>query len=119
MTRERVWVEDNFIYGKIVGQEIHQGGWTKLGNLEDWMTTTDLENIESRIIDRSYSTAPKREGDEDDIIAQCGGCKWFASLNSDWGICCNEKSPQDGRIMFEHSGCKEHSEFEFLSKVEE
>jgi hypothetical protein len=40
---------------------------------------------------------------------QCGGCRFFAALDGDYGICCNELSPNDGRVTFEHGGCIQHS----------
>lgn len=27
----------------------------------------------------------------------------------DWGACTNDRSVFDGRVMFEHDGCEEHS----------
>jgi hypothetical protein len=37
------------------------------------------------------------------------GCRWFhvlkGSLESDWGICANPKSPRVGLLTFEHQGC--------------
>ncbi len=37
---------------------------------------------------------------------QCGGCTFFAPLNSDWGICCHKKSKHFKETIFEHFTCK-------------
>lgn len=42
---------------------------------------------------------------------QCGGCTFYVPLagrfGEDWGVCSNEKSPFDGKAVFEHDGCEE------------
>jgi len=94
--------------GYLVGLEISEGGWACVdGRLKDWMTKADLESAEKRI----FKNSQPEDYDSSDM-PQCGGCKWFGALNGDWGICCNEKSPQDTRIQFEHSGCFQHSALE-------
>ena len=44
---------------------------------------------------------------------QCGGCRFYipvtGALASDWGVCSNDMSPFDGRVMFEHDGCDSYS----------
>lgn len=41
--------------------------------------------------------------------AQCGCCRYAiplqGALRSDWGVCSNPASPNDGRVVFEHDGC--------------
>lgn len=91
------------------GTPISEGGWF-CGR--KWMTAKLLVKAENRWHKRCYQTG-KEQTDYDNWIAhQCGGCRWFAALDSDWGICCNESSPNDGRAVFEHGGCIEHSDFE-------
>jgi hypothetical protein len=46
----------------------------------------------------------------DDWGPDCScGCKNFikleGKLGSDWGVCCNPKSPRKGLLTFEHQGC--------------
>src|SRR5688572_14142106 len=45
---------------------------------------------------------------------QCLFCRFFIPLVGafieDWGVCSNERSPCDGRAMFEHDGCEHHEE---------
>ena len=38
---------------------------------------------------------------------QCGGCRKYKKINSDWGWCKNHKSVYCGRLMFEHDTCSE------------
>jgi len=88
---------------------ISEGGWF-YGR--KWMTAKSLVKAEKRWVKRCYQTG-KEQPDYDNWIAhQCGGCRWFAALDSDWGICCNESSPNDGRVVFEHGGCINHSDLD-------
>ena len=92
--------------------EISEGGWY-CGRR--WMTAKFLDSAETRWVRHSYQTG-EEEPDFDTkymwIPHQCGGCRYFAALDSDYGICCNEFSPNDGRITFEHGGCIKHSDLE-------
>jgi len=36
---------------------------------------------------------------------QCGGCKKFRSIDSDFGYCSSQESVYSGRKMFEHDTC--------------
>lgn len=80
-----------------------------------WMTAKYLKSCVARWIKRSYETG-KEQPDYDVknqwIAHQCEWCSWFAALDCDYGFCCNLKSLNEGRITFEHGGCKEHSDYE-------
>lgn len=92
------------------GTEVSEGGWY---NGRAWMTAKYLNACVNRWVKQSYETG-KKQPDYDQanqwIPHQCGGCRWFAALDSDYGFCCNLRSPNEGRITFEHGGCKEHSD---------
>lgn len=118
------------------GTEVSEGGWL-IGR--KWMTAKHMNKAEARWVQHSYATRAdayleKRFSVEVDIeklkeinhkydisagCGQCGGCRWFAALDADYGICCNEESPNDGRITFEHGGCIQHSFIQELLQGEE
>jgi len=58
-----------------------------------------------------YSSA---RNDNEVYENQCGGCRFFMPIEGDssfdWGACGNPKSDRIGTVVFEHHGCKEHSE---------
>lgn len=104
-----------YLSGYVCGEEISQGGWYETGGrLANWMTKADLDAFRKRCWQRSDETGVRHKRYPDYIVAQCGGCKWFGALNADWGFCMNAASPLDGRVVFEHGGCAEHSE---LSRI--
>jgi hypothetical protein len=41
---------------------------------------------------------------------QCGGCRKFQPINTDWGWCKNRESVYCGRLMFEHDTCSKFVE---------
>lgn len=108
------------------GTVVSEGGWL-IGR--KWMTAEYMKKAETRWVNHSYTTRADdylklkfsvevdiealreidREYDLSAGCAQCGGCRWFAALDADYGVCCNEESPNDGRITFEHGGCIQHS----------
>jgi len=88
---------------------VNEGGWY-CGR--KWMTAKQLDRAETRWVKHSYTTGEAQPDFEGWIAHQCGGCRWFAALDCDYGICCNETSPNDGRITFEHGGCIAHSDYE-------
>lgn len=90
---------------------ICEGGWY-YGR--KWMTAKYLNALVDKWVKRSYETGreqPDYDVGNQWIPHQCGGCHWFAAIDADYGFCCNFKSPNEGRITFEHGGCKEHSDY--------
>lgn len=76
-----------------------RGGWY----YGKWLTQEEINAAEKRWADASYIS----RGECDEF--QCGGCKHFAAFGADFGVCCNAGSKCDGRIVFEHGGCEQHS----------
>lgn len=71
-----------------------------------WLTKPMIKKILKRWTKRSYDEGLKQRGIVNNWIPdQCISCFWFGALDSDYGLCCNEKSPCDGRLVFEHGGC--------------
>lgn len=87
------------------GVAISEGGWF-YG--KTWMTAADAAEARSRWYRARDAESPKDEHNY--VEHQCGGCKFFGDLDGNWGLCWNARSPQDGRLVFEHNGCTEHSE---------
>ncbi len=87
---------------------LSEGGW--LGR--SWMTTRELEAAKERWIKASYRASGKafeeRLAHEGGWI-QCGGCRFFAAFDGDFGLCGNPASSMDGHVTFEHGGCENHS----------
>jgi hypothetical protein len=44
---------------------------------------------------------------------QCGGCKKFKRIDSDWGYCRSHTSVYGGRLMFERDTCSKRVEGEW------
>jgi len=107
--------EPDFSYRTFVlfdGTEVSEGGWY---SGRKWMTAKFLKAAESRWVSNSYKTGeeqPDYDTKNQWIPHQCGGCRWFAAFDLDYGVCCNEVSPNDGHITFEHGGCIKHSDFD-------
>ena len=127
----RIMKEDGFGGGKVRsfilfdGTIVSEGGWCG----QRWMNCKELLSAEDRWVNHSYNTRADKLGIKDippefnaeqlkefdrvydltDGCAQCGGCRWFAAFDADYGVCCNNKSPNDGRVVFEHGGCIYHS----------
>ena len=80
--------------------EVSNGGWSSR-----WVTTRELRAALSRWIAQEYKASPPEVSEEAGSY-QCGGCRWFLALDSDYGICANKDSRYDGRITFEHIGCE-------------
>jgi len=86
---------------------VSEGGW----NGRRWLTTDELWRALDRWVRAAYATAPKSSS-PGWVEHQCGGCRYFSAFDSDYGLCCNLKSPNDGKVTFEHAGCSQHSEIE-------
>ena len=43
-------------------------------------------------------------------IEQCGGCRKYKRVDTDWGWCKNHASVYCGRLMFEHDTCSAYVE---------
>ena len=80
-----------------------KGGWAASNRKPK---REDLIRAELRWTRRSFR--PGKQGEDD--LFQCGGCEFFAAFGADYGVCWNAESPMDGMIVFEHGGCREHSE---------
>lgn len=69
------------------------------------ITTTDWTNPDSKAIYLAeWPLEPEckrlyRDG------KQCGGCSFFAPFNSDWGLCCHNKSRHYLETVIEHFTC--------------
>jgi hypothetical protein len=83
---------------RLAQAKVERGGWY----YGKWLGREERQAAEKRWAGRSY----EHRADED---AQCGGCRYFAALGMDYGICANSVSPLDGCITFEHGGCPAHS----------
>lgn len=80
-----------------------RGGWARTRRAP---APIELGKAERRWARRSF-----RHGEQGpDGEYQCGGCDFFAAFGADYGVCWNAESPMDGLIVFEHGGCREHSE---------
>jgi len=83
-----------------------------------WMPAKYVKERVGEWVKRSYETA-KEQPDYDTINQwtphQCEWCYWFGALDSDYGFCFNTQSPNEGRICFEHGGCKYHSDLTPIS----
>lgn len=118
------------------GVEVSEGGWYEG---RKWMTAEYLRACVGRWARQSYETRAdtylrQKFSIEVDLVklreidryydltagvSQCGGCRWHAAINGDYGLCCNKESPNDGKITFEHGGCIKHSSIqELLGKDE-
>jgi len=108
--------------------KVSEGGWLS----HKWMTAKFMNRIVDKWVRDSYETRADnylkthkndmaisplieklKEIDNDyDLTAgcaQCGGCRWYAAIDGDYGFCFNQDSPNEGRITFEHGGCIQHS----------
>lgn len=88
-------------YGQAVW--VSEGGWC----YQRWLTTKELKDAKWRWAQQSYAT--RLEEPDGGPPPQCGGCRYFAAIDGDFGLCCNPESPMDGHVMFEHGGCPKHS----------
>ena len=85
------------------GVFVSPGGWCDYS-----LKAKDLRAHLDRWVKASYAGAIGEE--EHNIVYQCGGCRHMLALDGDYGLCANAASPMDGRVIFEHGGCKMHSE---------
>lgn len=90
---------------------VSEGGWCG----KRWMTTKELRAARERWVRESYSHEGPAFHDalrEYGGVIQCGGCRYFAAFDADFGLCGNPLSWFDGRVTFEHGGCLRHSNLE-------
>ena len=93
--------QDNWPHSKLFSSvDVSRGGWSRR-----WVTTRELRRSLRRWILEEYKASPP-EVSRDGGSYQCGGCRFFLGLDSDYGICSNPASRYDGRIVFEHVGCE-------------
>jgi len=120
------------------GTEVSEGGWL-IGR--KWMTAKFMNRIVDKWVRQSYETRADnylkthkndmaispvieklKEIDNDYDLsagcAQCGGCRWYAAIDGDYGFCFDQDSPNEGRITFEHGGCIQHSFIQSLLNKE-
>ena len=86
------------------GVFVMDGGWA-----QRWMSLSEVRAAVERCAARSYKTADPRAVTKGGAY-QCGSCRFVLMFDSDYGLCGNVASPNDGRVVFEHAGCAEHSE---------
>ena len=121
--------DSDFSYRSFVifgGTGVTEGGWM-IGR--KWMTAKHMSGLVHKWVMQSFATRAdtylkkefstevdieklKQIDQEYDLSAgcgQCGGCRWFAAIDGDYGFCFNQNSPNEGRITFEHGGCIQHS----------
>ncbi|GEM_PF-2856541 len=77
-------------------------------------------NINQIITDRFSNPESKKKyestwADDPDIAdnfyfngKQCGGCSFYAPFDSDWGLCCYDKSEHHLETVFEHFTCRKY-----------
>ncbi len=77
-----------------------------------WLSQKELHASEDRWVKRCYKTGEAQLDYKNWIAHQCEWCRWFAYFENDddYGACCNESSPNDGCVVFEHGGCIKHSD---------
>ena len=57
---------------------------------------------------KDYGGEVERWADEDAYPDCSSGCKWFWTLDADWGVCTNPNAPRAGLLTWEHQtgrGC--------------
>jgi hypothetical protein len=116
--------------------DVAEGGWL-IGR--KWMTAKFMNKQQNKFVDSCYKTRADNVLITDKILSpdvierlieidkeydlsagcgQCGGCRWFAAMDSDYGICFGENSPNEGKLVFEHGGCIYHHFIQELLKLE-
>lgn len=83
---------------------VTNGGWS-----QGWVGAPEIKAALDRWTKRSYETAVPEEVYPNWQPFQCGGCRSFLALDGDYGLCSNRLSVNDGRVVFEHGGCGQHS----------
>lgn len=73
---------------------------------ENKITTTDWSNKESQSLYQSgWPNEPELNRKYHEDCEQCGECSFYAIFNSDFGLCCHEKSRHHLETVFEHFTC--------------
>jgi ribosomal protein S27AE len=75
----------------------------------------DLEQARLSVIWCDRCGRSVNRADEKDHFhrEQCGGCRKYKKINTDWGWCKNLESVYCGRPMFEHDTCSKFIEGEW------
>lgn len=61
---------------------------------------------------KDYGGEVERWADGDDYPDCSCGCKWFQSLDEDWGVCVKPGAPRAGLLTWEHQAGKDCYEME-------
>jgi len=94
------------------GVVVSIGGWT-----DKWLGRRKLKRALDRWVVNSRETGKQEPDMEHDWIPhQCGGCRFAALFDFNYGLCANELSPNDGKVIFEHGGCVNHSDYTLLKE---
>ena len=77
---------------------------------------THARECHERWIEKRNRSTGAADCQDEWYAEQCGGCAYYirlrGALESDWGVCSNERSRFDRSVMFEHDGCESFEQAE-------